>query len=237
MADNASKSTVEITGDIVAAYLGNNTIGAAQLPELIEAVHKSLRSISDAPAAAGEAPAPDASVEGKRGPGRPRKADPQGTAAPEAAPAKTSRRPGRRPAIPRFPSLRHHARLHRLPRGREAAQNAETHLNTNYGMTPAAYRQKWGLPPDYPMWRRTTRSGVPRPPSGSAWGGRDFGAGPQNPADRLSRGPGSGAAPTFRNAGWRRFPRGRLVAPNGAPGADAGRAAASKREPGTYART
>ncbi len=25
------------------------------------------------------------------------------------------------------------------------------YLNTNYGMTPADYRQKWGLPPDYPM--------------------------------------------------------------------------------------
>ena len=152
MADNASKSTVEITGDIVAAYLGNNTIGAAQLPELIEAVHKSLRSISDAPVAAEEAPAPDASVEGKRGPGRPRKADPQGTAAPEAVPAKTSRRPGRPagdPAVPVAASitpdyivcLEDGKRLKMLKR----------YLNTNYGMTPAAYRQKWGLPPDYPM--------------------------------------------------------------------------------------
>lgn len=25
------------------------------------------------------------------------------------------------------------------------------HLNSKYGMTPAEYRQKWGLPADYPM--------------------------------------------------------------------------------------
>ena len=25
------------------------------------------------------------------------------------------------------------------------------HLHTNFGMTPVAYRQKWGLPKDYPM--------------------------------------------------------------------------------------
>lgn len=25
------------------------------------------------------------------------------------------------------------------------------HLRTNYKLTPEAYRQKWGLPPDYPM--------------------------------------------------------------------------------------
>ena len=25
------------------------------------------------------------------------------------------------------------------------------HLMTSYGLTPAAYRERWGLPPDYPM--------------------------------------------------------------------------------------
>ena len=25
------------------------------------------------------------------------------------------------------------------------------HLMTSYGMTPQAYRERWGLPPDYPM--------------------------------------------------------------------------------------
>ncbi len=150
MADNASKSTVEITGDIVAAYLGNNTIGAAQLPDLIEAVHKSLRSISDTPATTGEAA--DASTEGKRGPGRPRKADLQGTGTPEAGPAKAARRPGRPagdPAVPVAASITPDY-IVCLEDGKQLKM-LKRYLNTNYGMTPADYRQKWGLPADYPM--------------------------------------------------------------------------------------
>jgi predicted transcriptional regulator len=151
MADNASKSTVEITGDIVAAYLGNNTIGAAQLPELIEAVHNSLRSISDAPAPAAKA-AEDASAAEKRGPGRPRKADSPGTVAPEAGPAKAVRRPGRPagdPAVPVAASITPDY-IVCLEDGKQLKM-LKRYLNTNYGMTPADYRQKWGLPPDYPM--------------------------------------------------------------------------------------
>ncbi len=30
-------------------------------------------------------------------------------------------------------------------------KSLKRHLRTHYDMTPDAYRQKWGLPPDYPM--------------------------------------------------------------------------------------
>lgn len=30
-------------------------------------------------------------------------------------------------------------------------KSLKRHLRTHYNMTPDAYRQKWGLPPDYPM--------------------------------------------------------------------------------------
>ena len=30
-------------------------------------------------------------------------------------------------------------------------KSLKRHLQTKYGLTPAAYRQKWGLPADYPM--------------------------------------------------------------------------------------
>jgi predicted transcriptional regulator len=30
-------------------------------------------------------------------------------------------------------------------------KSLKRHLRTNYDMTPAQYRAKWGLPPDYPM--------------------------------------------------------------------------------------
>lgn len=33
----------------------------------------------------------------------------------------------------------------------EKLKMLKRHLNTSYGMTPADYRAKWGLPPDYPM--------------------------------------------------------------------------------------
>lgn len=30
-------------------------------------------------------------------------------------------------------------------------QSLKRHLSVAYGLTPEAYREKWGLPPDYPM--------------------------------------------------------------------------------------
>ena len=30
-------------------------------------------------------------------------------------------------------------------------KSLKRHLQAKYGLTPAAYREKWGLPPDYPM--------------------------------------------------------------------------------------
>ena len=43
------------------------------------------------------------------------------------------------------------ARLYRLPRGRQEAQDAQAPLMTHYSMTPDDYRRKWGLTADYPM--------------------------------------------------------------------------------------
>ena len=41
--------------------------------------------------------------------------------------------------------------LHRLPGGREKLQTTKRHLSSAFGTTPAAYRERWGLPSDYPM--------------------------------------------------------------------------------------
>ena len=38
----------------------------------------------------------------------------------------------------------------RLRRGK-GAQTIERHLRTHYDLTPEDYREKWGLPVDYPM--------------------------------------------------------------------------------------
>ena len=39
---------IEMTADIVSAYVGNNDVGAADLPSLIQAVHNALKSVSSA---------------------------------------------------------------------------------------------------------------------------------------------------------------------------------------------
>jgi len=42
-------ATIEMTTDIVAAYLSNNTVSAAELPGLIQAVHQALTSVTNGP--------------------------------------------------------------------------------------------------------------------------------------------------------------------------------------------
>jgi predicted transcriptional regulator len=39
---------IEMTADIVSAYVGNNTISAAELPSLIQSVHRALAGVSGA---------------------------------------------------------------------------------------------------------------------------------------------------------------------------------------------
>ena len=94
MTDGAGKSFIDLTADIVSAYLSNNPT----------------------PVAAGRSePAPE--------PARP------------AVPVKKSIHPDYLVCLEdgkRFKSLRRH-------------------LRTQYNMTPEQYRDKWNLPPDYPM--------------------------------------------------------------------------------------
>ena len=40
---------IEMTADIVSAYVGNNEVGAAELPTLIQAVHSALQGVSTTP--------------------------------------------------------------------------------------------------------------------------------------------------------------------------------------------
>ncbi|HYG27567.1 MAG TPA: MucR family transcriptional regulator, partial [Caulobacteraceae bacterium] len=58
--DNDSAATIEMTTDIVAAYLSNNPVAAADLPALIQSVHQALTSVASgaaAPQAAAQEPA------------------------------------------------------------------------------------------------------------------------------------------------------------------------------------
>jgi len=103
---------VELAAYVVSAYVGNNTVPAADLSGLIAEVHAALeRTVS------GIDPAP----------------------APEPL----------KPAVPVkksvFPDF-----IVCLEDGKKF-KSLKRHLRTAYGMTPEDYREKWGLPADYPM--------------------------------------------------------------------------------------
>lgn len=47
---------IEMTADIVSAYVGNNSVAAGDLPSLIQSVHRALSTVSGAPEVAEVAP-------------------------------------------------------------------------------------------------------------------------------------------------------------------------------------
>jgi predicted transcriptional regulator len=104
-----SSSTIELTVEVVASYLGNHQVAATDVPALIRASHGAF---TGAPEGAG-------------------------TAAVSAATKAQIRKSVTPEAIISFEDGRGYKVLRR-------------HLAT-CGLTPAGYRLKWGLPPDYPM--------------------------------------------------------------------------------------
>ena len=111
MTDGAGKSFVDLTANIVSAYLSNNPTPASEIPNLISQIHAALLRVSS-----GRSEAPPEPVK-------------------PAVSVKKSIHPDYLVCLEdgkRFKSLRRH-------------------LRTQYNMTPEQYRDKWGLPPDYPM--------------------------------------------------------------------------------------
>jgi predicted transcriptional regulator len=113
MADSTgdSSSFIELTANIVSAYVSNNTVPSADVPNLISQVHAALKRVSGDQAAA---------------PAEPLK---------PAVPIKRS-------VTPEY--------IVCLEDGQKF-KSLKRHLRTRYGVTPEQYREKWGLPPDYPM--------------------------------------------------------------------------------------
>ena len=104
-------SFIELTANIVSAYVSNNPVPASDIPTLINQIHSALLQVSAWRA--------DAAAE----PLRP------------AVSIKKSITPDHLVCLEdgkKFKSLRRH-------------------LRSQYNMTPEQYREKWGLPPDYPM--------------------------------------------------------------------------------------
>jgi predicted transcriptional regulator len=105
---------VELTAEIVAAYVGNNSVAQADLPKLIANIYQSLAS-----AAHGAA----------------------GTKPPDVVELK--------PAVPIRKSITPDYIIC-LEDGKKF-KSLKRHLRTHYDLSPEQYREKWGLPPDYPM--------------------------------------------------------------------------------------
>lgn len=112
MTDNPGESTyIELTAQIVSAYVGNNPVSSAEIANLIGQVHAALKRVSGG----------------------------QMTAPPEPA----------KPAVPVKRSISSDY-IVCLEDGKKF-KSLKRHLRTQYNMTPEQYREKWGLPADYPM--------------------------------------------------------------------------------------
>lgn len=108
---NANSRLVELTAGIVSAYAGNASIPIAELPALIQQVHKALSAV--------------ASGEGVSG-----------------LPLLTPAVAVKNSITPDY--------LICLEDGQKF-RSMKRHLHNAYGLSPAEYRAKWGLPNDYPM--------------------------------------------------------------------------------------
>ena len=111
MADKANGNYIELTADIVSAYVSNNSVAANDIAGLINQVHAALLRVSSG------------------------QSDTQPEPLKPAVSVKKSITPDHIVCLEdgkKFKSLKRH-------------------LRTQYNLTPEQYRDKWGLPPDYPM--------------------------------------------------------------------------------------
>ncbi len=105
------QNLIELTAEIVAAYLSSHTIGSGEIPGVIAQVHSALHRTAT------------------------------GSSEPEKEPLK--------PAVPVRKSVMADY-IVCLEDGMHF-KSLKRHLRTHYDLTPGEYRDKWGLPPDYPM--------------------------------------------------------------------------------------
>ncbi|MEO0327266.1 MAG: MucR family transcriptional regulator [Pseudomonadota bacterium] len=102
---------LELTSELVSAYVSNNPVSTIELPNLISEVHATLDRISDS--------------NGKK----------------SAAAGK--------PAVPVKKSV-HDEYIICLEDGKKF-KSLKRHLKSHFDLSPEEYREKWGLPVDYPM--------------------------------------------------------------------------------------
>jgi predicted transcriptional regulator len=106
-----SDNFIELTAEIVSAYVSNNTVPASDISNLINQVHGALVRVSSG----------------------------QIEAQPEALKPAVS---VKKSVTPEY--------IVCLEDGKKF-KSLKRHLRTQYNLTPEQYRDKWALPPDYPM--------------------------------------------------------------------------------------
>jgi predicted transcriptional regulator len=111
--DNQAVDFIELAGDIVSAYVSNNSVPTSELPSLIQGIHAALTRLASGAAK----PAPEEIHE-----------------KPTPAQIRKSVTPG---GLVSFLDGKTYKTLKR-------------HL-TGHGLDPYSYRQRYGLPADYPM--------------------------------------------------------------------------------------
>lgn len=112
MSENTGNANyIELTAEIVSAYVSNNPVPAGDMPSLINQVHGALQRISG------------------------------GHSEVQPEPLK--------PAVSVKKSITPDYIIC-LEDGKKF-KSLKRHLRTQYNLTPEQYREKWGLPPDYPM--------------------------------------------------------------------------------------
>ena len=102
---------VELSADIVSAYVSHNSVSPTDLTKLIAEVHGALRSLRS-----NEVPVPVEDL---------------------------------KPAVPVRKSVAADYIIC-LEDGKKF-KSLKRHLRTHYNLSPEEYREKWGLPADYPM--------------------------------------------------------------------------------------
>lgn len=135
MPTEPSKSVIEMTTEIVARYLDNNQIEAEAVAPLIREVHGALHEAcwSAMPEATTSRPGETKVVET--------------TAEPEILPP--IRQTRRQPAVAIKESVTDD-HIFCLEDGQRFV-SMKQHLRNRHSLTPEQYREKWGLPADYPM--------------------------------------------------------------------------------------
>lgn len=139
-APSTAAALLSATATTVAGILRHGPVAAADLPALIQRVHQAyvaLLSPSAAPEASqtGDRPAPPAAAA---------TAEPQAPLSPRPVAAEAQAR-ATSPVRTVFADY-----IICLEDGRKL-KTLKRHLRSAYDLSPEQYRQKWGLPPDYPM--------------------------------------------------------------------------------------